>query len=161
LTLAGTAVASLLLHSPAGDRSRVTVQAAPGADLQASLVRLPPKTARLSLRPVALGDSGKSLRLELTAHDTGVVLDAAAWERLVPAANRPEDTSYRPDTSRADYSRAWFGDPGLKVGETRTSAAIALPGACGPGDALVFKVAATDMAGHRLAAWALVQLPNP
>src|SRR5207248_2329049 len=64
LTLAGTAVASLLLHSPAGERSRVTVQATPGADLQTTLIRLPPQTARLSLRQLPPGDSGKSLRLE-------------------------------------------------------------------------------------------------
>ena len=48
-----------------------------------------------------------------------------------------------------DAVKPWFGDPHLKAGETRLSAAISLPND-GP---FIFKIAATDSAGHRLAGW--------
>jgi len=159
VSLAGTSAACVLLHSPGGERSRLVVETGPDADLQVSLVRLPRPAARLSLRHVVLEDAKPSIRLLLTCHDSRVTLDGAAWERLVPAANRPEDTSYRPEAGADQASRAWFGDPHLDAGETRASAAIALPSAPKPGDAVVFKVAATDAAGHRLAAWDVLTLP--
>jgi hypothetical protein len=155
--LAGTAAAALLLHSPAAGYTRVSVTAAPGADLQVSLVRLPPLTGRLSLRAVATGDDGRGVRLVLTAHDADLTLEGAAWERLVPTANRPEDTSYSPQTAADVDARAWFGDVRLKAGETRASAVIPLPAWWGPNEAAAIKVAATDPAGHRLAAWALLR----
>jgi hypothetical protein len=161
--LAGTSAAYLLLHSPAGDRSRVTITAAPGADLQVSLIRLPERTGRMSLRLQPAATDG-SVRLVLTAHDTEVTLQAAAWERLVPTGNRPADTCYRPagnpsaaQQSAADQTvKTWFGDSHVKVDETRTSAAIALPARRGSEDLFIIKVAATDSAGHHIAAWAVV-----
>jgi hypothetical protein len=116
--------------------------------LQVSLVRVPAGTARLSLRQVP-GQRPGTTRLLLTAVDAPVRLDGAAWERLGPSANRPEDTSYRPEGA-AETVRSWFGDPLLKEGETRASAPIAVPNGAGP---LIFKIGATDAAGHRLAAW--------
>ena len=44
--------------------------------------------------------------------------------------------------------RAWFGNPHLRAGETRTSGPIHLPGV-----GVIVKVTATDAAGHRLTAW--------
>jgi hypothetical protein len=158
VSLAGTSAACVLLHSPAGDRSRLVIEAGPSADLQVSIVRLPSPAARLSLRHEVLTDPKPSVRLVLTCHDAGVTLDGAAWERLVPTANRPEDTSYRPESGADQGSRTWFGDPHLKAGETRSSATIALPPALATGIPVVFKVAATDAAGHRLAAWDVLTL---
>ena len=100
--------------------------------------------------PVAqpIGPDG-AIRLRLTAHDDDVILDNAAWERLTPAANRPEDTSYQSERGMGDAVKTWFGDPHLKAGETRLSTAISLPS----DRPCIFKIAATDRAGHRLAAW--------
>jgi hypothetical protein len=155
--LAGTSCAYLLLHAPAGERSRVTITAEPAADLQVSLLRLPERTGRISLRATA--DEGQgALRLALTAEDADVTLDAAAWERLVPVANRPGDTSYQPasDASGQQAVMALFGDCHVRDGETRTSAAIPLPGRRESNDVFIIKVAATDSAGHHLAAWTTV-----
>src|SRR5262249_44887114 len=100
-----------------------------------------------------------AVRLVLTAHGDDVTLDEAAWERLVPAGNA-QDTSYRPETPAGQSVRQWFGAARLKAGETRTSAPIALPAPGPAGAALVFKVAATDTAGHRLAAWVEAVAPS-
>jgi len=158
IRLAGTGAAYLLLHSPAGCRSRLVIDAGPDADLQVSLLQVPSPAARLSLRHEVLEGPKPSVRLALTCHDAAVTLEGAAWERLVPAANRPEDTSYRPEAAADQGSRDWFGDPHLKAGETRSSAAIPLPAARERGDGIVFKVAATDAAGHRVAAWDVLTL---
>jgi hypothetical protein len=161
--LAGTSAAYLLLHSPASDRSRVTITAAPDADLQASLIRLPERTGRISIR-LEPGATDGPVHLVLTAHDTDVTLHAAAWERLVPTGNRPADTCYQPagdalavQKSAADRTvKTWFGDSHVKAGETRTSAPIPLPSGRSSDDPFVIKVAATDSGGHHIAAWAVV-----
>jgi hypothetical protein len=155
--LAGTAAAYLLLHSPAASHSRVTIACEPGADLQVSLVRLPELTARLSLRQEQ-GPTPGSIQLIVTAHDTGVTLTAAAWERLVPTASNPADTNYRPDGPKGAIIQSWFGDPCLKAGEMRRSAAIKLPAGDGP---WVFKVAGIDSAGHAVTAWLRVDVIRP
>jgi hypothetical protein len=153
IKLSGTSAAYLLLHSPEAQFSHVVITAEPGTDLQVTLIRLPEKTARLSLGLEAETlPAGKTVRLSLTAHDQEVILENAAWERLVPAANRPEDTSYQPATEGPILK--WFGDPHLKAGETRTSSVISLP----TGDSMaswVFKIAGIDPAGHPVSAWAV------
>ncbi len=155
IKLAGTSAAYLLLHSPEAQFSRVVITAEPGTDLQVTLIRLPEPTARLSLGLEAEGlPTAKNVRLILTAHDHDVILEDAAWERLVPAANRPEDTSYQPAIEGPQAILAWFGDPHLRAGETRTSSVISLP----TGDSTaswVFKIAGTDAAGHHVSAWAV------
>src|SRR5262249_21162268 len=116
----------------------------------------PEQTARLSLRR-EVGDMPGTMRLILTAHDADVLLDAAAWERLVPLNSCPEDSSYRADQPPSATAARWFGDPHLRAGETRSSADIALP--CLDG-LLVFKIGGTDSAGRRVAAWT-VSAPGP
>jgi hypothetical protein len=138
--LAGTSAAYVLLHTPAGPRTRVMIEAEAGAALQVSLVRLPDETARLTLRREE-GERSGTARLVLTAHDAAVTLDEVSWERLVPRAGPPEDGDHRPE--------AWFGDRRLRPGDCRTSPALdEVP------SGVVFKVTATDAAGHRVAAWA-------
>jgi hypothetical protein len=149
--VAGTAAAYVLLHSPGGGRARVTVDAEPGADLQVTLVPLPPGSARLSLR--AEPDGRDSYRLVLAAHGSGVTLEGAAWERAVPKSSRPEDSSYRPGDPPGGEVREWFGARRLQAGEPRTSAPVDLPGGAG---AWVFKVWGRDAAGRAVAAWAEV-----
>ncbi len=143
--VSGTAVAYLLLHSPAGPCSRVTVTADPSAGLQVTLIRLPAEAPRLSLRCEA-GERPGTVRLALTAPDAAVRLEAAAWERLSPAG-KAEDTSYRPGH---DGVREWFGDERLKAGECRRSRIVELPRGEGP---WVVKVIGRDAAGRAAAAW--------
>jgi hypothetical protein len=153
IKLGGTSAAFLLLHSPEAQFSHVVITAEPGTDLQVTLIRLPERTARLSLGLEAETlPAGKTVRLSLTAHDQDVILENAAWECLVPAANRPEDTGYQPATEGPILK--WFGDPHLKASEARTSSVISLP----TGDSTatwIFKIAGTDAAGHHVSAWAV------
>jgi hypothetical protein len=164
IKLAGTSAAYLFLHSPEAQFSRVVITAEPGTEFQVTLVRLPEQTARLSLGLEAEGlPAAKNVRLILTAHDQDVILEDAAWERLVPAANRPEDTSYQTASERPRPAgkgipdpviSTWFGDPHLRAGEARTSSVISLP----TGDSTatwIFKIAGTDAAGHHVSAWAV------
>ena len=148
--VAGTGAAYLLLHSPGGARSRLTITADVEAELQVSLIRLPEGTARLTLRREPGSHQG-ACRLALTAHDADVVLEDAAWERRTPAVNRPEDTSWRPDRP-GEAVRAWFGSGRLKAGETRTSDDIELPEEVDR-KAYLFKVFGRDAAGQAVAAW--------
>jgi hypothetical protein len=142
----------------------LTITAEPESNLQVTLVRLPKRTARLSLHAEPQPDIGpgvQTVRLVLTAHDQEVTLERAAWERLVPTANRPEDTSYRPAEANASLTqgqlKSWFGDLHLKVGENRTSEPIALPSGTPPGESWVFKISAVDAAGHHISSWAQIK----
>jgi hypothetical protein len=149
LQLAPTAAAYVRLHSPTGSHARVTVTAQPGTDLQVSLVRLPPESARLSLRTRPTPD-GKAVQLFLRASNQAVELENVGWERLVQTGKATEDSSYRPVVAGA--VRAWFGDPLVKAGETRTSPAIPLPPVPGP---VVWKVIGKDASGRRVVAWCI------
>jgi hypothetical protein len=148
--LPGTGVTYLLLHTPAGPRSRITITAAADAELQVSILRLPRAYPRLSVR----WEAG---RLHLTALGGGLTVDDIAWERLTPAG-RPEDTSFRSEAQAGKAVRELVGDAHLQAGQTRTCADLRLPR-----DAAlcVIKVAATDDAGRRLAGWALAAGPSP
>jgi hypothetical protein len=152
--LVGTSAAYFLLHSPQGERSRLVMTAAAAAELQVSLIRLPDRTARLSLRTQS--GPGAECRLSVTAHDVDVTLEAAAWEAITPSKNRPEDTSFRAAASLNEAVRQWFGDPHLRAGESRTSSAIALPQSDTPNAHWVFKVLATGRSGDRVSAWTTV-----
>jgi hypothetical protein len=154
--LAGTSAAYFLLHSPSAAHSRLTIEADPGAEVQVSLVRLPPESARLTLRS-RKGEQPGTVRLTLHVHDSPVTLEAFAWERLHPSGNRPEDSSYRGSEPLVSAVRALFGDPHLRAGEVRTSAPIPIPVSESAEDGFVCKLAATDAAGRRIAAWALTE----
>ena len=145
--LAGTSAAYLLLHSPGGARSRITVTADADAALQVSLIRLPQGTARLALRREPGAHPG-TCRLKLTAQDGAITLEGAAWERRTPALNRPEDTSWRPDQTAG----RWFGSVRLKAGETQTSGDIPLPEDA-ESEPVLFKVLGRDANGRAVATW--------
>jgi hypothetical protein len=157
VSLAGTSSAYFLLHSPAGERSRLTVVADAGAALQVSLLRLPPAMARLELRCEPDKEAG-SVRLILTAHDAAVTLDAATWERLIPTGIGHNETSYQPGATAGQQAAAWFGCPRLHAGETRTSVPLLVDASAKEGNPILFKIAATDAAGHRIAAWAVLAI---
>ncbi|HMC65724.1 MAG TPA: hypothetical protein VKI65_12360, partial [Gemmataceae bacterium] len=155
IKLAGTAAAYLLLHSPGGARSRITVTADPLVELQASLVRLPRSTARLDLRWEP-GNKPGTGRLVLSAYDADVTLDAADVEPLGPAGRCDEEDARRP-ASPEQQARKWFATLALQGGDTRRSKLITLPA---PGKEHLFKVTATDAAGHRIAARAVLPPEN-
>jgi hypothetical protein len=157
--VAGTGLAFLLLHTPGGAYSRLTIRAEKDAQLQVSLIRLPRQVPRLSLRWEQL-KAPRSGRLVLTVHDAGVTLDDAAWERLTPTENRPEDTSFRPEARPGQNARDWFGDPHVNGGETRVSKPISLPAWWGVKEPLIFKISATDGAGRHWAACTVVGSPS-
>jgi hypothetical protein len=152
--VAGTSAAYFLLHSPQGERSRLVIAGAAAAELQISLIRIPERTARLSLHTQS--GPGAECRLSVTAHDVDVTLEAADWEAATPTKNRPEDTSFRTSGSLDQLVRPWFGDPHLRAGESRTSSSIALPRCDTPNAEWVFKILATDRSGHRVSAWTTV-----
>lgn len=152
LTVAGTSAAFVLLHSPAAEATRVTLQAPPDVGLQVTLLHLPPHSARLEL---TAQESAGTVRLTLRAVDADVHLTGAAWERLVPTANESGDTCAHSVREAATCCQTWFGDGVLKAGEARTSAAINRP-ACMKHDAWLFKVSGVDTGGVHVRAWAIV-----
>ncbi|HJT75861.1 MAG TPA: hypothetical protein VJ739_01535, partial [Gemmataceae bacterium] len=151
--MVGTSAAYLLLHSPAAACSRLTVEAEPGALVQATLIRLPEGSARLSLRQET-GSTPGTVRLVVSAHDAPVVLHEAAVEPFVPPAG-PDDGTAEGGTTAADpraLARAWFGGAPLQPGETRKSPDLPSLQCNGPS---VVKVTGTDGAGRPVAAWLL------
>jgi hypothetical protein len=154
INLAGTAFAACLLHSPTGKRSRVSIETEPDAQLQVTLIRLPDSTARLRLLAEVVPHSS-AFRLTLTAIDSDVTLDGAAWERWTPTTSELNETSFRSDASIDPSVRVWFGVPYLSAGETRQSTLIPQPVGSGP---WVIKVIGTDRAGHRVMAWTTLEL---
>lgn len=145
--LAGTSAAFFLLHSPGSDTTRLSIEVDEAAELQATLIRLPSDMARLTLDGEVVTDEQgrKRVRLLLQAHDTDVRLEAAAWERLIPAGNKPEDTSFRAEQ---------FGSAVLHVGEVRRIE-VPHPGTSEAHDSWIWKANAMDTAGHPIAAWHL------
>lgn len=154
MTVAGTSAAYWLLHSHGGSNTRLVVEADPDAQLQVTLIRLPARTARLSLHAHQATEDG-SLRLGLTARDSKVRLQAVVWERLHVTASRPEDTSFRIDQTAAQVA-SWFGHPELAAGETRLSQPVPLPRSANPGEPFIVKVMGEDAAGHTITAWLTV-----
>jgi hypothetical protein len=154
LSLAGTSATFLLLHSAAGNGTCVTIEAPPGSRLQATLLRLPPHTARMELTCAALDRDRR--RLVLKVHDADVQLTGAAWECLVPTANLASDTNAHSAAEAAACARAWFGTSTLPAGEVRTSPPLeTLPH--GP---FLVKVAGVDAHGTAVAAWTLIDAPR-
>jgi hypothetical protein len=154
VTLAPTGVASVLLYSPAGPRSRLTVAAEATAEIQVSLIRLPRHLPRLGLACSQAADG--DIRLSLTAQEAAVSVEEAAWERLIPGEEAHDDTSFRAVDAQCQSVRDWFGESRLQAGQTYRSVAIRLPPGTRPQD-VVFKVLAVDDAGHRVSAWGLVE----
>lgn len=154
MKLAGTAAGYVLLHSPAGDYSHVTISASPEAELQVTLLPLPEDTGRLHIQADRVKGLDGSVQLTLTAHDADLTLQTAAWERIAPNGSKAEDTNFRPESSMRQVIQSWFGNPKLKAGETRSSSVIALPP--GSGDGLIFKVSALDAAGQQVSGWTAV-----
>jgi hypothetical protein len=145
--VAGTSAAYFLLHSPSEVRSRVTIEADADADLQVTLIPLPPDMPRLSLRAEAV-DSG-SCRLTIAARDADVTLDEAAVEEAA-AERSPAEKGSR--LRAAATVSAWFGDPHLAAGVTRFSVLIERP--AGSGRTWLFKIKGHDAAGRPVAAYA-------
>jgi hypothetical protein len=163
-TLSGTSAAFFMLHSPTKSHTRLTITAEPEANLQVTLIRVPEHTARLTLclepqENLQVGLGSQTFHLKVTAFDQDVTLENAAWERLIPATNRPEDTSFRPSEETTNPTqnavKSWFGDAHLKAGETRTSEPVTIPAGSASGESWVFKILASDPRGHHLSAWAV------
>jgi hypothetical protein len=153
--ISGTAASYLLLHSPAGSRTRLSIHAAAGTQLQATLIRLPRELGQLSLRWVAAANPG-SIHLHLTAHGVPVELEQAAWEIQVPQTESDENTSYRPGVDPQKTVRDWFGADRLGAGAHCISGPVPLPLGSGPRCPVVFKVLARDAVGRHYVAWTLV-----
>jgi hypothetical protein len=143
LTVQGTSAAFVLLHSPDAARSRVTLSATPGTDLQVTLLRLPADSGRLS---VAVRRESGSVRLVLTAHDSTLALQEAVWERLVPSSRFEQGAV--PDSGRIP-----LGTDHLAAGRSHTTPPFDIPDTGGP---WFIKVAATDAAQRRVAGWAVI-----
>jgi hypothetical protein len=154
LEVGPTAAQYILLHSPAGARSRVIVSGEPDAKLQVTLLRLPDRLPRLELECET--DSAGAMRVSLTCRNAGVHLIDAAWEHLVTReeAKGEGDTSFRRDEPLSATARSWFGQLDVAAGETVRSAAIAIPEG---GGEIVVKVLAVDDAGRRVGACKVVR----
>lgn len=155
LQLAGTASAFFLVHSPAGKRARLTIRSSPDAELQASLVRVPERTARIEVRAERGADAAR-VRVAVTAHDDAVHLKAVAWEKLAPRTSRREDTSFDTQRRADDMLAAWFDKTALSADGTIASKQLRLPGKEDPNTEWAVKVLGEDQQGHRVSGWTVV-----
>ena len=143
--LHGTTTQYFVMASSAEGPRRITIHAEPGARLQVSLARLPPRMARLALnvRPTPTG--GLRLRLrELSG--TEVQLTHVVWQTTTPGP-RPRHRLIR----HRQLSQL-FNQTHVPAGGVLTSRPLRRDEL--PRGSLSFRVAGVDAAGFRVAAWA-------
>jgi hypothetical protein len=139
---------------------RIQVEGPSEAQLQVTVVPLPDDLGGLDLevRPTADGDGFVAVRARVASRgSTPVRLGAIAWEPLVPPADARDQGFRRSGLDMLGIARR-FGTSALGVGGRLASGPIRLDGVR-PGDGpLIFKAVGTDAAGHRIAAWAEVEI---
>jgi hypothetical protein len=150
ITLAPTAMAQVVLHSPAAMRSRILVSGPAAADLQVTLIHLPSQMPRLELANTKL-PSGEYI-VSLRCHHSDLMVEHIAWERVVTHQGADDDTSFRPETASDATVRQWFGKVALKSGETVQSIPLRVPA-----EESVVKVVAKSPSGYRVSAWTVLK----
>ena len=158
-TTEGTAAHYLLIAGGSTGTTRVEVAGPAAADLQVTVLPLPPGLARpqLVVRPTT--DADGTVRVRARVAEGGgapVRLGALAWERLVPVADR-HTPGFRCGALDRVGIAASFGTATLPAWGALQSRSIPLPDVR-PGDGpLVFKAVGVDAHGRRVAAWAQVE----
>ncbi len=157
---AGTSTHYAIVEGSNRGAVRLKVEGPPEARLQVSVVPLPADLGGLDLdvRTMPGGDGSVAVRARVASRGTTPVrLGAIAWEPLVPPADAREQVFRRSGLDMLGIARR-FGTSALGVGGRLASGPIRLDGVR-PGDGpLVFKAVGTDAAGHRVAAWAEVEI---
>jgi hypothetical protein len=157
---AGTSTHYVVVDGSDKGAVHVKVEGPPEARLQVTVVPLPDDLGGLDLdvRATPGGDGAVAVRARVASRgSTPVRLGAIAWEPLVPPADARDQVFRRSGLDMLGIARR-FGTSALGVGGKLASGPIRLEGVR-PGDGpLVFKAVGTDAAGHRVAAWAEVEI---
>lgn len=152
-TVAATAMIPLRVQVPPQTALRLLVEAAPSANLQVTIVRLPEELPLTELTVVPAADHVPASRCRLQLHHlagSGVLWEHLSWERAFP-----------PQTKSPDYlGKAYhlsaeeiMEHPASVAGQTLLTDLIDLKGL--ERTTVVFKLLGTDSSGRRVAAWAL------
>ncbi len=160
-TAEGTSAHFVLVGRGTPGSVRVEVEGPPGAEIQVTVVSLPPGLARpeLVVRPWTVEDGSVRVRARVSeAGGTPVRLGTLAWERLVPVADL-HASGFRHDALDRRGIASAFGTATLPARGALRSKPILLPGVRSAGGPLVFKAVGVDARGRRVAAWAVVD-PN-
>ena len=155
----GTSTHFVLIRKQPAGPTRVEVTGPPQAELQVTVVALPPGSAppELIIRPMTDADGSVRVRAEVVeAGGTAVRLGALSWERLVPVAD-PHAPGFRRDGLDMLGIAAAFGSSAVPAHGALRSRPIILPGVRSADGPLVFKAVGLDARGRKLAAWAVVE----
>ena len=158
-TTEGTAAHFLVVGRSSPGAVRVEVAAPAAAELQVTVVPLPPGLARpeLLVRPTTATDGTVRVRARFVeAGGAPIRLGALAWERLVPVADPHEPGFRRAGLDLRGIASA-FGTTALPARGALRSGPILLAGVRPADGPLVFKALGVDAQGHRVAAWAVVE----
>jgi hypothetical protein len=154
--LAATSTRYFLVHAPGSDRARFNVTAPTDTRLQATLVKLPPRTGRLIL-DAKTGSRPNTLQLEIRACGTPIQLESVEWEARSPLTASPNNTSFDPREIRNHSLRQWFNTDMVFPGTSLPSKEIPMPNLTKEEREVVFRVSGRDATGHRLSAWVVVK----
>ena len=161
-TAEGTSAHYVLIGRGAPGTVRVEVQGPTDAEIQITVVPLPPGLARpeLVVRPSTDADGSVRVRAKVVeAGGTPVRLGALAWERLVPVAD-PHASGFRHDGLDMLGIASAFGTSALPARGALRSRPILLPGVRPDDGPLVFKAVGVDSRGRRVATWAVIEPIN-
>jgi hypothetical protein len=146
---------------------RITVAGPPEADLQVTVVPLPPDLPKVELTVHAWKTTDGTIRARAKLLERGrvpVELVSLAWEPLVPSAETRTGSPRRGVLDKAGIT-ASFGATSLPASSELDSGPIALDGVTPADGPLVFKALGTDSRGRHMSAWAEVivsaQAPPP
>jgi hypothetical protein len=147
--------------------ARITIAGPAEADLQVTVVALPPDLPKLELVVHAWKDPEGTIRARAKLLERGrapVELVSLAWEPLVPAAEMRVGAPRRGGLDKAGIT-AHFGATSLPASSELAAGPIALEGVAPADGPLIFKALGTDSRGRRVSAWAEVivssQAPPP
>lgn len=149
----GSAASHFVLSAADGGARRISIEADDLAHLQVSLVRLPDELAHLQLNTECLTDGSWRLRIRESAGQA-VMLSHLVWE---PAQASGDEAASPSQICLTDerFSAA-FDDRYVPGGGELVSRPLSFDGV--PKSRVSLRVAGTDDAGHRVAAWTEIDL---
>ena len=153
---AGTTTHYVVLDAAKTGATRVEINGPAEAELQVTVVSLPPKLGgiRLEVLPTTAKGGAVSVRARVESQGpTSVRLGAISWEPLTPSADSRSSLFRRAGIDMLGIARR-FGTSGLAAGGLLASQPIPLEGVTEHDGPIVFKVVGTDAKGRRVAAWA-------
>lgn len=157
----GTASHYVVVETPAGKASRITISAPEEAGLQVTSIALPRHRPRVEMNAAVLGGGSDECRLRIGLRERGgepVRIVGVSFEPLVPPANHKPGEHARFTLNQDEIDRVLGSRTLAPNGRLATSTfSLKLPDAHGP---WILKLLGRDENGRPVTAWAPIDTPS-